>query len=186
MASLRAAVLGPGDPAAPATIRSVSRLEWVGRKAFDARYGHIPGLDYDFGMRWGPGGNQRLSFRRDPQPGNADHSPAEHALADQSTVGMLYAYDPTWDEYALLSSRIPETTVQFVVFEALRRDAHLPVEDLPRLLEAHLTEAQLTAAHLLEGHCVNPRRDIPARPRAIPASVPGHYAAGSAGRALEP
>jgi hypothetical protein len=64
-------------------------LEWLGRKAFDARYGNIPGLDHDYGMRWGTNGNQRVSFRR--RPG--------------ATKGMLYAYDPTWDEYAVCPPR---------------------------------------------------------------------------------
>ena len=66
-------------------------LEWLGRKAFDARYGDIPGIDHDYGMRWGAAGNQRISFRR--------HSGA--------TEGMLYAYDPTWDEYALIARHVP-------------------------------------------------------------------------------
>ena len=76
----------------------------MGRKAFDARYGDIPGLDRDFGMRWGRARNQRLSLRRDPD-------------ASRDPVGMLYAYDPTWDEYALIQRRVPESTVGAVFLE---------------------------------------------------------------------
>lgn len=151
-AQLRAAALGTTDPAAA---RASSRLEWMGRKAFDARYGDIPGLDRDFGMRWGHARNQRLSLRRDPD-------------ASRDPVGMLYAYDPTWDEYAIIQRRVPESTVGAVFLEALKRDEHLPVEDFARLLEAH--------------------RDI--RTRVVPASLTAPAtvspAASPACRVLEP
>jgi len=124
IARLRSAAFGTSDP--PAT-RASSRLEWVGPRAFDAQYGDVPGADRDFGMRWGPAGNQRLSLRREPDTPDTPDAP----------VGMLYAYDPTWDEYALLQRRIPESVVGAVVLEALKRDAHLPVEGFARLLEAH-------------------------------------------------
>ena len=148
LAQLRAATLGTTGPAAT---RASSRLKWMGRKAFDARYGDIPGLDRDFGMRWGHARNQRLSLRRDPD-------------APRDPVGMLYAYDPTWDEYALIQRRIPESTVGAVFLEALKRDEHLPVEDFARLSEA--------------------RRDI--RPRVVPASLTAPATVSPAGRALEP
>lgn len=124
-AALRAAALGTAAP--PVTPRPSPPLEWVGPKAFTARYGHIPGIDRDFGMRWGTAGNQRLSFRRDPSP---------HLADDGGREGMLYAYDPTWDEYALLQLRVPEDTVSAVFAQALKLDTHLPVENFASLLAA--------------------------------------------------
>ena len=101
-------------------------LDWLGRKAFDARYGDIPGIDHDYGMRWGATGNQRISFRR---PTGA-------------TEGMLYAYDPTWDEYALIARHVPVNVVSSAFVEALRRDEHLPLEDFARLIRDGLSRAQ--------------------------------------------
>lgn len=124
LAPLRSAAFGTTGPSAAPPL---SRLEWLGPKAFDALYGDVPGLDQDFGMRWGRAGNQRLSLRRD----------TDAADVPDAGVGMLYAYDPTWEEYALLQRRIHESVVGAVVLEALKRDEHLPVEDFARLLEAH-------------------------------------------------
>jgi hypothetical protein len=117
LAQLRAATLGTTDPA---STRASSRLEWMGRKAFDARYGDIPGLDRDFGMRWGRAGNQRLSLRRDP-----------HASRDP--VGMLYAYDPTWDEYAVISTRAPADAVEAAFAQAVQVDVHMSVPQFAEL-----------------------------------------------------
>ena len=129
-AALRAAAFGTA--ARPVTPRPSWPLEWLGPKAFAARYGDIPGIDRDFGVRWGTAGNQRLSFRRDPNPHVADD--AEHAV--DAREGMLYAYDPTWDEYALLHHHVPEDTVSAVFAQALELDKHLPVENFASLLAA--------------------------------------------------
>jgi hypothetical protein len=96
-------------------------LEWLGRAAFDARYGGAPGIDEDFGMRWGPRHDQRISLRR----------------PSDSPAGMLYVYDPTWDQYALLQWRVPASTVRAVFLNALKHDEHLPVEEFARRIEAH-------------------------------------------------
>jgi hypothetical protein len=52
---------------------------------------------------------------------------------------MLYAYDPTWDEYALIRRRVPTRVVSDVFLQALRRDQHLPLEDFAHLLKARLS-----------------------------------------------
>jgi hypothetical protein len=80
----------------------------------------VPGIDQDYGMRWGPNRDQRISLRR--TPGAAE--------------GMLYAYDPTWDEYALIQRRVPASTVGDVFLAALKRDEHLQVEEFAGRLEA--------------------------------------------------
>jgi hypothetical protein len=71
--------LEPVGQAAPAAA-------WMGAAAFQARYGNPPGTDHDFGTGWGAGGDQRISLRQDIG----------------SDSGLLYVYDPTWDEYAVL------------------------------------------------------------------------------------
>ncbi len=121
-----AAMAGSPQPTAAHT------LEWLGRKAFDARYGDVPGTDQDYGMRWGEAGNQRISFRR--LPGAAE--------------GMLYAYDPTWDEYALIERHVPTRVVADVFIQALRRDEHLALEDFAHLVQAQLHPAQREPAVL--------------------------------------
>ena len=52
---------------------------------------------------------------------------------------MLYAYDPVWDEYTLIRRTVPTDAVTDVLLQALRRDEHLPLEELARLLDTHLT-----------------------------------------------
>lgn len=62
-----------------------SEADWVEPQAFSARIGGA-GIDHDFGMRWGERREQRISLR----------------LRHGADRGLLYAYDPTWDEYAFL------------------------------------------------------------------------------------
>jgi hypothetical protein len=73
---------------------------WLGPIAFQAQYGADdsihPGIDHDYGRRWGAAGDQRISLRHPP---GADR-------------GLLYAYDPTWDEYAVLSTGASVQAVQ--------------------------------------------------------------------------
>lgn len=98
-------------------------LDWIGPKAFDAQCGDVPGTDQDYGVRWGDCGNQRISLRREPG----------------ASTGMLYAYDPVWDEYALIRHSVPADAVTDVFLQALRRDEHLPLELFVRLLDTRLT-----------------------------------------------
>jgi hypothetical protein len=71
-------------------------------------------------MRWGHTGDQRISLRREPG----------------ATEGLLYAYDPTWDEYALLQARVPTVVVDRAFAAALRHGEHIPVEHFAQLVEA--------------------------------------------------
>lgn len=107
-------------------------LDWMGPKTFEAQYGDIPGIDHDYGMRWGTTQNQRISLRH---------------TADSSD-GLLYAYDRTWDEYAVLQHRIPTVLVSQVFREALRRDEHLPVEDFANLIQSRLAHPLAPVATL--------------------------------------
>lgn len=113
VSTLRAELLAGLPSANPA--RS---LAWLEPQAFTARYGDLPGIDHDYGMRWGANHNQRISLRR---PSDATH-------------GMLYAYDPTWDEYALLRKDVTTTTVDTAFQVAVRRGEHLTVEDVAHLV----------------------------------------------------
>lgn len=77
-------------------------LDWIGPKAFDARHGDR-GIDEDFGMRWGANRDVRISFKR--QPGADD--------------GLLYAYDKTWDTYAVIATTTSRNQVQLAYRQAL-------------------------------------------------------------------
>jgi hypothetical protein len=94
--------------------------QWIGPRAFHALHGGA-GVDHHFGMRWGERREQRISLRR--QPG------------DQS--GLLYAYDPTWDEYAVLARDVPEPAVEAAFTQALDVDIHMDVLPFTELVRCH-------------------------------------------------
>jgi hypothetical protein len=98
------------------------RLKWMGPRAFRSLYGVQPGVDRDFGMWWGPRHDQRVSRRRDTL---------------DSPTGLLYAYDLTWDEYAVLATDIPWAAVG-AVSHALAGGTHMSAEAIATLLADHL------------------------------------------------
>jgi hypothetical protein len=95
----------------------------MGPRAFKARYGVQPGVDRDFGMWWGPRHDQRVSHRRDTL---------------DSPTGLLYAYDLTWDEYAVLATDIPWAAVEAIINRALASDTRMSAEAIAGLLVDHL------------------------------------------------
>ena len=105
-----------------AVVRSAA-LDWMGPRAFKARYGVQPGVDRDFGMLWGPRHDQRVSHRRDTQ---------------NSPTGLLYAYDLTWDEYAVLATDIPWAAAETIINRALASDTRMSAEAIAGLLVDHL------------------------------------------------
>ncbi len=104
LAALRSVVL---DPTHPAGVEA--GLAWMGPAAFHAQFPPAD-RDHDFGMRWGANGDQRLSLRL---PTGRDH-------------GLLYAYDPTWDEYAVLSRDASTAAVEGAFTRALHSDIPMP------------------------------------------------------------
>ena len=104
LAPLRSVVL---DPTHRAGVEA--GLAWMGPAAFHAQFPPAD-LDHDFGMRWGANGNQRLSLRL---PAGRDH-------------GLLYAYDPTWDEYAVLCRNASSAAVEGAFARALQSDIPMP------------------------------------------------------------
>ncbi|WP_330474637.1 hypothetical protein [Terrabacter sp. C0L_2] len=105
-----------------ATTPSKPSIEWVGPKAFDAQHRNIRGVDRDYGMRWGPRSNQRISLRLD---------------GDAATHGLLYAYDPTWQEYAVLSTSAPRAAVDRAFAHATDTDIHMPIETFAQLVGSY-------------------------------------------------
>ena len=105
-----------------AVVRSAA-LDWMGPRAFKARYGVQPGVDRDFGMWRGPRHDQRVSHRRDTLV---------------SPTGLFYAYDLTWDEYAVLATDIPWTAVEAIINRALASDTRMSAETIAGLLVDHL------------------------------------------------
>jgi hypothetical protein len=98
-------------------------LGWMGSRAFKARYGVLPGVDRDFGMWWGPRHDQRVSHRRETL---------------DSPTGLLYAYDLTWDEYAVLATDIPWATVEAIINRALSSETRMSADAMAGLLVDHL------------------------------------------------
>lgn len=94
---------------------------WVGPLAFHRLTARQPGTDHDLGTGWGQRHDIRIRHRR-----RAD-----------DTVGLLYAYDPTWDEYAVLDPAAPVGVVARAVRAALETDPHLSVADFLTLLRTN-------------------------------------------------
>ncbi len=84
-------------------------LDWMAPAAFHAQFPPA-GVNHDFGMLWGANGDQRLSLRL---PEGRDH-------------GLLYAYDPTWDEYAVLCRNASSAAVEGAFARALQSDIPMP------------------------------------------------------------
>lgn len=92
-------------------------LTWLGRLEFRRQLAHLPGVDHDCGMRWGSTGDQRLTLRH---PTGADR-------------GLLYAYDPIWDEYAVLGRNVPVAAVDAAFARAVQSDIHMSPADFAAL-----------------------------------------------------
>jgi hypothetical protein len=72
-------------------------------------------------MRWGERREQRISLR---------HLPGTNR-------GLLYAYDPTWDEYAVLAHDVPAPAVEAAFAQALDIDTHMHVLAFAELVRCH-------------------------------------------------
>ena len=98
-----AALLIAEHPAPPSR-----RLTWVGPLAFQRATAAQRGIDMDLGFDWGDGRDTRISCRREPD----------------ATRGLLYAYNRTWDEYAVLSDSISVQHVETVYKATVLGDGH--------------------------------------------------------------
>jgi hypothetical protein len=70
-------------------------VRWISAARFD-RHVSEAGFDHEYGELWGPRHDQRVSLR----------------LAAGATAGVLYAYDPLWDEYAVLHPDAEQVDVE--------------------------------------------------------------------------
>jgi hypothetical protein len=93
-------------------------LKWRGPVAFARAHGSATGIDHHFGTRWGSNADQRVILR--VEVGN--------------DAGLLYAYDPTWDEYAVIGSDVPLAMVKDAFTRSLKLVEHPWVEDFVALL----------------------------------------------------
>ncbi len=118
--ALTAAALD-GIPERPFGGRDSACLVWVGPTAFDASHRGAPGVDHDYGMRWGERGDTRISQRR----------------PSGIPAGLLYAYNATWDEYAVLHPHVAADVVDAAFTQALRSDPRMPVEEFAMLVHRH-------------------------------------------------
>lgn len=115
---LRSAANDHGVPARTPALT----IEWVGPMAFDSQHHTLRGIDRDYGMRWGQRSNQRISLRLD---------------GETATHGLLYAYDPTWQEYAVLSPSASRAAVDRAFAHATDTDIHMPIETFAQLVSAY-------------------------------------------------
>ena len=123
MTALRSAAYGY---AAPTT--SERRLHWMGPKEFTARHGVVSCADRDFGARWGARGEQRITLRPNPLGGK----------------GLLFAYDPVWDEFAVLVSDVTPAAVEAAFRHASDIDIHLDPVRFAELVQEHETKMRPT------------------------------------------
>ena len=93
-------------------------LEWRGPVTFARAHRAVPGIDHDFGTGWGPNGDQRVSLR----------------VEVGAEAGLLYVYDPTWDEYAVLGSDVSLIAVEDAFGRALRLGEQVAAENFVALL----------------------------------------------------
>ena len=98
--------------------------QWMSAARFEQLHGGS-GVDRDYGMRWGPRGDQRVSLR----------------LALGAEQGLLYAYDPLWDECQVLAGPVAVATVDAAFDEVLTREGPhgMPVEVLATAVERAAT-----------------------------------------------
>jgi hypothetical protein len=97
---------------------TVPVLEWKGPVAFARAHGALPGIDHEFGTRWGSNDDQRVSLR----------------LEVGSDTGLLYVYDPTWDEYAVLGTGLRLAAVENAFGRSPQLGEHPSVEAFVTLL----------------------------------------------------
>ncbi|GAB3881473.1 hypothetical protein [Terrabacter terrigena] len=105
-------------------------LHWIGPREFNARFGHTAGIDHDYGFLWGSRRDERISLR----------------ISSGQDEGLLYVYDRTWDEYAVLSESANRSAVEAAYARAVRGDLHLDP-----CLFASLVAAAAPAAGLTNG-----------------------------------
>ena len=105
-------------------------LEWRGPVSFARAHATVPGIERDFGSRWGSNGDQRVSLR----------------VEVGSDTGLLYVYDPTWDEYAVIGSDVPLAAVQNVFARSPQLGEHPSVETFVTLLP------KVSAVRPIPGH----------------------------------
>jgi len=78
--------------------------DWISPARFDHHYG-AAGVDIDFGTCWGVREDQRVSLRIRPD--------AQH--------GVLYAYDPLWDECLVIDDAATRAEVTDAFGQVLTR-----------------------------------------------------------------
>lgn len=106
-------------------------LTWLGPAALQARFGDLRGIDHDFGTRWGARGDQHICLRQ----------------GTGSDSGLLYVYDPTWDEYAVLLVHVSVAAVQHAFAKALATDTHTSTQ----VFAARVAEQQIAATPQIRG-----------------------------------
>lgn len=106
-------------------------LRWLGPAAFRRQAGtEATGRDHEVGLRWGRWGHRRVAVR----------------VAPGSSSGLLYVYDVTWDEYAVLALGVDPEVARAAYRSLPNREDGADVEDLVHALHAPALERQAQTA----------------------------------------
>lgn len=102
--------------------RNGGPLEWIGPAAFAKRWEAIGSQEEEVGRLAGENGDRRVRLRLDGGAGE----------------GLLYVYDATWDEYAVIAEGVALEDARAALTQGQDRDGHL---DLSRLAAVVRTSA---------------------------------------------
>jgi hypothetical protein len=107
------------------TSAELHRLRWMSDARFNIGTG-IQATDHDYGALWGPRHDQRVSLH----------------LANGTTTGVLYVYDPLWDEYAILHPCAEQADVEAAFARVVKWNgfAGVDVTEIAQHIEA-ITDA---------------------------------------------
>jgi hypothetical protein len=115
------------------TSAELHRLRWMSDARFNTGTG-LQGTDHDYGAVWGARHDQRVSLR----------------LVASSTAGVLYVYDPLWDEYAILHPCAEQADVEAAFARVVKWNgpAGVDVTEIAQHIEA-ITDAGAPRSDLL-------------------------------------
>jgi hypothetical protein len=115
---------------------------WISPARFQIAATGLDGGEIDYGFFWGARHDQRVSLR----------------LHGTGSAGVLYAYDPLWDEYRILASDISRRDAAAAVAEVadVLGTRGLPVDVLAQTLQYRLSRVQPATAPAAAGIEVAP------------------------------
>jgi hypothetical protein len=104
---------------------AVSKDDWISPARFRLSTTGVDGVEVDYGVFWGARHDQRVTLR----------------LHRHDPDGVLYAYDPLWDEYRILADNLTRRDVDAAVGEvtAVLGSRGVPVGVLAATLQQRIS-----------------------------------------------